>query len=191
METPMTTPRPRIKRFHFIQEVVGTLLFVVAVFTLLQLAMPRSIVHGSSMEPTFIEGQYLIISRVNYLLGDPQRGDIAVFNSPNADPDDPSLIKRIIGLPGETVEIRDTLIYINGDLLSEPYLLEPCTDRRCRDRTWELGPEEYFLMGDNRNVSNDSRSFNAVSHDRIIGQVILRYWPLDQLGTVGSHNYAP
>lgn len=175
-------PRPIIGRFNWLKEIIGTLVFLVAVFTILQLALPRSVVHGSSMEPNFEEGQRLVISRINYMIGDPQRGDIVVFNSPASDPDEPSLIKRIIGLPGETVEIRDTLVYVDGVLLEEPYIKEECRPSSCPDRIWELGDNEYFVMGDNRNVSNDSRRFNAVTHDRIIGEVLFRYWPLEDIG---------
>jgi signal peptidase I len=190
MDTEITPrPRPQLRQSGIIRETISLLVFVVAVFTLLQLAMPRSIVHGSSMEPTFKEGQYLVISRVNYLLGDPERGDIIVFNSPVADPGDPSLIKRVIGLPGDFVEIRDTLVYVNGQLLDESYINEPCRARNCPDADWELDQDEYFVMGDNRNVSNDSRSFGPVSYDRIIGEVLLRYWPLDELGIVHQYRF--
>ena len=140
--TPITDdalklPRPRVGQFRIIKELIGSIVFLVAVFTLLQLALPRSEVHGRSMEPTFVEGQRLIISRVNYMVGNPQRGDILVFNSPQSDSDDPSLIKRVVGLPGELVEIRDQEVYINGERLDEPYIKEPCT-RQCRDRQWQL-----------------------------------------------------
>ncbi|MFW5708607.1 MAG: signal peptidase I [Chloroflexota bacterium] len=181
-------PRPSLNRPSFLGEVINTLLFIIAVFTLMQLALPRSVVHGSSMEPNFEEGQYLIISRLNYLIGEPHRGDIVVFNSPEADSGDPSLIKRVIGLPGDFVEIIETQVYINGELLDEPYIKEACNVRRCRDNTWELGPDQYFLMGDNRNVSQDSRSFGPVTRDHIIGEALFRYWPPESIGIVqGSH----
>lgn len=180
-------PRPRVGQFRAVKEVISTLLFLIAVFTLLQLALPRSEVHGRSMEPTFVEGQRLIISRINYMLGDPQRGDIVVFNSPQARDDDPSLIKRVIGLPGELVEIRDRDVYINGERLDEPYIKEPCT-RQCRDRQWQLANDEYFVMGDNRNVSNDSRAFGPIKHSAIIGEALFRYWPLNAIGFIHRVN---
>jgi signal peptidase I len=180
-------PRPRIGQFRAVKEAINTLLFLIAVFTVLQLALPRSEVHGRSMEPTFVEGQRLIISRINYMLGDPQRGDIIVFNSPQARDDDPSLIKRVIGLPGELVEIRDGEVYINGQRLDEPYIKEPCT-RQCRDRQWQLADDEYFVMGDNRNVSNDSRAFGPIKHSAIIGEALFRYWPLNAIGFIHRVN---
>lgn len=134
-----------------------------------------------------MDGQRLIISRVHYMLANPQRGDIVVFNSPEADSDDPSLIKRVIGLPGELVEIRDREVYINGVKLDEPYIKEPCT-YSCRDRQWQLGDDEYFVMGDNRNVSNDSRKFGAIKHSAIIGEALFRYWPLHAIGFIHQIN---
>lgn len=190
--TPITDdtqklPRPRVGQFRVIKELIGTIVFLVAVFTLLQLALPRSEVHGRSMEPTFVEGQRLIISRVNYMVGNPQRGDVLVFNSPQSDSDDPSLIKRVVGLPGELVEIRDQEVYINGERLDEPYIKEPCT-RQCRDRQWQLADDEYFVMGDNRNVSNDSRAFGPIKHSAIIGEALFRYWPLNAIGFIHQVN---
>lgn len=180
-------PRPRVGQFRVIKELIGTIVFLIAVFTLLQLALPRSEVHGRSMEPTFVEGQRLIISRVNYMVGNPQRGDVLVFNSPQSDSDDPSLIKRVVGLPGELVEIRDQEVYINGERLDEPYIKEPCT-RQCRDRQWQLADDEYFVMGDNRNVSNDSRAFGPIKHSAIIGEALFRYWPLNAIGFIHQVN---
>jgi signal peptidase I len=138
------------------------------------------------MQPNFHTGQFLIVSRVNYLLGEPQRGDIVVFQYPLNPQED--YIKRVIGLPGETVEIRETLVYVNGALLDEPYINEPCTPTHCADRVWELTTDEYFVMGDNRNHSSDSRAFGAVPQRLIIGEALIRYWPPQDWGFV-TGNY--
>ena len=181
-------PRPRLKMSGFFMEIVSTVIFVVAVTVLFDLAIPRSLVDGHSMEPTFYGHDRLVVSRVHYLLGAPQRGDIVVFNS--LDPGEAErgimLIKRVVGAPGEVVELRDQQVYVNGDQLKEPYTLEPCriSNRRCSDKTWELGEDEYFVMGDNRNNSKDSRVFNAVPLEKIVGQVIFRYFPLDSIGII-------
>jgi signal peptidase I len=168
--------RPRLRRRGFLYEILETLVLIVAIYALVDLASARFYVDGPSMEPNFVTGQRVIVSRVNYLLGQPERGEIIVFDSPDRPNVDPPLIKRLIGMPGETVEIRDSLVYINGELLDEPYTNEPCT-RNCEDRTWELGPDEYFAMGDNRNRSRDSRSFGPVKHSHLIGEALVRYWP--------------
>jgi signal peptidase I len=164
--------------------------FAVAIFTLFELAMPRSIVDGRSMEPSFVNGERLVISRVHYWLGDPERGDIIVFNSPKPRSEDESaLVKRLIGLPGDTIEFRDQQLYINGEILEEPYINEPCSPYRCEDEVWHLGPDEYFMMGDNRNVSNDSRAFGPVPHENVVGEVLFRYWPLDRFGVVQKYRF--
>jgi signal peptidase I len=139
------------------------------------------------MEPNFETGQFLIVSRVNYLIGEPERGDIVVFHYPG-NPDE-DYIKRVIGLPGQMVEIRETQVYVDGQLLSEPYINEQCTEGRCPDESWELGPDEYFVMGDNRNRSSDSRSFGPVLREYIVGEVLVRYWPPEDWGIVNQIAY--
>lgn len=177
-------PRPRLKTPNMLMEIISTLIFIIAVTVLFDLAIPRSLVDGHSMEPTFHGEDRLVVSRVHYLLGEPQRGDILVFNSLEADR--VMLIKRVIGLPGETVEMRGQAIYINGEALDESYIKEPCRINRCSDDTWELAAGEYFMMGDNRNNSRDSRRFGPVPLNKIVGQVVFRYWPLASAGTIGN-----
>lgn len=176
--------RPRLRHQNLLRELVSTLLFLVAMYTLMEMALPRSMVQSISMEPNLIADQRLVISRVNYLLWPPQRGEIVVFNQTSARPDDPPLIKRLVGLPGETLEFRDAVVYINGVKLEEPYINEPCLLSRCPDRVWRLGPDEFFFMGDNRNHSHDSRAFGPVRRHQLIGRAILRYWPPDVWGVV-------
>lgn len=182
-------PRPKLKTPGLLLELVSTVVFIVAVTALFDLAIPRSLVDGHSMEPTFYGEDRLVVSRVHYLLGSPQRGDILVFNSvnPNERARGVMLIKRVIGLPGETVEIRDQKIHINGEALDEPYIKEEVCRQRCQDQTWELGENEYFMMGDNRNNSNDSRSFRRpVALPDIVGRVIFRYFPPNSIGIIPS-----
>lgn len=188
---PLPLARPRLKQRSGVlwREVLDTVVFIIAVYALVELAAPRFMVQGRSMQPTFYEEQRLIVSRVNYLFGDPMRGDIVVFNAPDARPNDPPLIKRLIGMPGETVEFIDQQLYINGQPLDEPYLREPCTEFRCRDNVWELGPDEYFMLGDNRNNSRDSRAFGVVPYDHLIGEALFRYWPPGDWGIVLDLGY--
>jgi signal peptidase I len=149
---------------------------------MVDLASVRFYVDGPSMEPNFYTGQRVIVSRVNYMVTNPQRGEIIVFESPDRPGVDPPLIKRVVGLPGETVAIRDTKVYIDDRELDESYINEACNASRCRDNEWTLGPDEYFVMGDNRNRSRDSRVFNAIQREHIIGEALVRYWPPQDIG---------
>lgn len=187
-------PKPRLRRPGFWRELLNSAFFIFAALVFSELAFPRSSISGPSMEPTLWGGNHLLISRVSYLVSDPQFGDIAVFDAPDAKEE--MLIKRVIGVPGDTIEIRQTSyidgsgvevrdgeIVRNGEVLDEPYFINrPC--RNCNDRTWTLGENEYFFVGDNRNRSNDSRAFGPISRDRIIGKAIFRYLPFDQFGTL-------
>lgn len=187
-----TSPRPKLRRVTaWWWGIVDAVLFATAIFVLVEMAAPRFLVEGPSMEPTFYTGHRLIISRLTYLFGEVERGDIAVFNAPNAPPGSSPLVKRVIGLPGDTVEIRDTRVYVNGVLMDEPYIPEPCLPRSCPDDVWQLGTDEYFMLGDNRNHSNDSRAFDAVPFDHFIGLALARYFPFDQIGIIDKLNYPP
>lgn len=179
-------PRPRLKASGFVVEIVSTVVFVIAVTVLFDLAIPRSLVDGHSMEPTFHGDDRLVVSRVHYLLGAPERGDIVVFNSLNQSElaKGVMLIKRVVGLPGETVEVRDREVHINGAALDESYIKDESCRRRCNDKSWQLPENSYFVMGDNRNNSNDSRSFDAVPLENIVGQVIFRYFPPASIGVI-------
>jgi signal peptidase I len=181
----MVYPRPALRQRtlrSLLREAVETLVLIATIYALVNLASARFIVEGDSMQPNFATGQFLIVSRVNYLLGKPERGDIVVFHYPLEPETD--YLKRVIGLPGEVVEIMDTHVYINGVQLNEPYIHEACTPTICPNRRWEIGPSQYFVMGDNRNHSSDSRSFDAVDQRFIVGEALLRYWPPDEWGIV-------
>jgi len=138
------------------------------------------LVRGASMEPTFSSGAYLIINEISYRFYTPERGDIVVFRFPQ----DPSqrFIKRVIGLPGESIEIGDgkVVVYSQGSdhqdafVLTEPYLAGSTPG----NSKIELDAEEYYVMGDNRSFSSDSRSWGPVPKDKIIGKVFLKVFPL-------------
>jgi len=179
-------PKPKLLVPSFVKEIITTVVFVIAVMVLFDLAVPRSIVDGQSMEPTLQSNDRLVISRISYLLQAPERGDVVVLNAvvPRDAERGIMLIKRVIGLPGEHIEIRDQQIWVNDVLLNESYIDEACTTRKCPDEIWQLGDDEFFVMGDNRNHSNDSRSFDAVPFDHIVGQAIFRYWPPTTMGII-------
>lgn len=147
-------------------------------------------VKGASMEPEFYDHEYLIIDELSYRFGDPGRGDIVVFRYPR----DPSqfFIKRVIGLPLETVEVDDGRVtlynteYPDGILLEEDYLEISFT---AGNKRVTLGEDEYFVLGDNRDASLDSRSFGAVSRSLIVGKVWLRGLPLSKINLFSPPDY--
>ncbi|MCU0499106.1 MAG: signal peptidase I [Anaerolineae bacterium] len=180
--------RPPLRRVGIWPEILELLLLMAGLYTLFNLATVRFTVEGVSMEPTFHSEQYLIVSRAHYLFSEPERGDIVVFHYPG----DPSqdYIKRLIGVPGDAIEFRDAQVYLNGERLEEPYLNEPCRPETCPDRVYQLGADEYFLMGDNRNRSSDSRVFaEPVQREHIVGEVLIRYWPPSEWGLVNRIGY--
>lgn len=144
-----------------------------------------TVVSGESMYPTLQSKDYLIINKVAYKKDEPIRGDIIVFNSelPKKDGGKKNLVKRIIGLPGEHLVIKEGRVYINEKLIKEPYLDEVYTDG---DIDILIPNGYYFTMGDNRDVSRDSRdkSVGVIKQDEIVGKVSLRLFPFEDIGTV-------
>ncbi|MAS33153.1 MAG: signal peptidase I [Anaerolineaceae bacterium] len=179
-----TLPRPKIRRTHWLRELLDTALLVVAIYALVNLASARYMVQGKSMYPNFDDNQVLYVSRLNYMIDEPSRLDIVVFHYPRNPEED--YIKRVIGLPGDAIEIRNTIVYVNGQPLEEPYINEACLPRECPDTAEPLllGPDEYFVMGDNRNNSSDSRDFGPVKRQFLVGEVLVRYWPPESWGIV-------
>ncbi len=176
-------PHPPVRRRWLARELVQTGLLIVAVYALMNLLTARFVVDGSSMQPNFETGQFVLVDRLSYLLAAPGRGDVVVLISPEAPHDD--LIKRVIGLPGETVTIENQQVWVDGLLLDEPYI-------KAAPRysgTWTLGPDEYFVLGDNRNNSNDSHAFGPVTRERVIGRAALIYWPPEDWGLIAHASY--
>ena len=161
-------------------EVAETIVIaVVAVFIVRSFIAQPFLVSGSSMEPSFNNGNYLLVDELTYNLRNPERGEVVVFKYPK----DPNtyFIKRIIGLPGETVMIKNGQVEISNagklqDLL-EPYISEKANTA---DFEKKLGPDEYFVMGDNRNFSFDSRSWGPLPKGDLIGVVRFRLWPFNE-----------
>ncbi|NDJ84751.1 MAG: signal peptidase I [Chloroflexi bacterium] len=178
-------PQPKIRRRNgFLREIVETLLLVVALYTLVNLSTARFVVEGSSMEPNFYTDEFVIVSRLAYILDEPERGDVIVFHYDVENKRD--YIKRIVGLPGEVIELRDGRVYVNGLLLEEPYVDEYC---RCPDEAWFLQEDEYFVLGDNRNSSQDSHNFGPITREQIIGRAWVRYWPPEDWQIIPHHDY--
>ena len=200
-----------LTRFRFasslrvlLRESFETIILALLVFMVLHLSIQNYKVEGPSMEPTLNQNEYLIVNKLVYLRFDPAevfdalpfydgevdetdryifhppvRGEVVVFRSPRDQNRD--FVKRVIGLPGDTVEIVDGTVYVNGLQLVEPYL-----DRK--DNTTmspvEVEPGTVFVLGDNRGSSNDSRSWGPVPTENLIGRAWMRFWPLDHLGVL-------
>lgn len=170
------------------REVAITVLIAVAVFALLRLTVQSYTVVMSSMEPNFQQGECIMVNKVCYRSSAPQRGQVIIFDPPFDSPH--PYIKRVIGLPGETVEIKDGQVFINEIPIDEPYIFpEPPQNNK------DYGPEvlsddEYFVLGDNRNNSNDSRAGWTVPRDNIIGRAWFVYWPPSRWGVVKHYSYA-
>lgn len=180
---PVALPRPRLQKRGFVREIIETLLLFAVIFTLVNLLTGRFVVDGSSMAPNFATGQFIIASRISYLLGEPQRGDVVVFHSPENNGKD--LIKRIIGLPGDTVTVNGGQVLVNGTPLDEPYIDEA---PRYPDQL-TVGTGEYYVLGDNRNNSRDSHRFGPVPKQNLIGQAWLIYWPPQSWGLVPHYEH--
>ncbi len=167
----------------FIVELLVIMLIVTAV---IRYVGQVTKVSGSSMESTLSDGDRLIIDKISYRFSDPERFDIVVF--PYEYEEKTYYIKRIIGLPGETIWLNDGNIYINGEILEEDYGLETFTNAGIAAEPITLGENEYFLMGDNRNNSKDSRDplVGVVSGDTFIGKAVFRIWPLNKIGSLNE-----
>lgn len=149
------------------------------------------IVSGHSMDNTFADGEYLIVDEITYRFKEPERGDVIVFRPPTDKTK--FYIKRIIGLPGEKIEVKDGIVTIfpkeneDGIILNEPYVLKKSNDV---DKIWELGPDDYFVMGDNRPESSDSRSWGKLDGGAIVGRAYLRLLPVQEISfKPGEYDY--
>jgi signal peptidase I len=180
-------------------EIVETLVLTLIIFFVIQnfVAQPYK-VQQQSMERTLEPEQYVLVDKLTPRIDPYKRGDIVVFHPPAEwGADDTPFIKRVIGQPGDVVEIRDDgKVYINDAVLDEPYVYSDrpggppqATTAALEQAEWTIGPSEYFLMGDHRSNSADSRTFGPVEGDRIIGRAWLRYWPIDTFGVLATPTY--
>ena len=186
------------------REVIEAVLLAVVVFMLLQTTVRNFKVDGSSMDPTLVNGQYLLVNRlvylriemdrfssivpfwqaeedsVRYAIHPPERGEVIVFEFPDSIPSNSKrdFVKRVIGLPGETIEVKDGVPFVDGVVLEEPYLT---TKDHSNIRKVELGAGEYYVIGDNRAHSNDSRRWGAVPEENLRGKVWMIYWPAPRI----------
>ncbi len=167
---------------QFVLDLIETLLLAVVLYLGINAISARVRVDGFSMNPTLQDGEYVLVSKLAYHIGAPQRGDIIVFKFPGQPTQD--LIKRIIGLPGDVIEIRDRHVYVNGQALTEPYIAaEPLYMG-----TWQVPAGNLFVLGDNRNDSSDSHSWGMLPEENVIGKSILIYWPPPEWNMINHAN---
>jgi len=174
------------------REIIETAFLTLVIFLLIRTVVQNFRIEGYSMEPNLHDGQYLIVNKLIYRkIGDkflfhpPQRGDIIVFKYPRVP--DRDFIKRVIGLPGETVEIRQGHLFINGELVEEPYISNSGT------YSWgpaQVGEDEFFVLGDNRRSSSDSHTWGMLPRENIIGKAWISYWPPRYWGLLPHHSFA-
>jgi len=156
----------------YARQILVVVLIAVGIFFLLQATVQSFVVVGSSMMPSYEDGQRLLVNKVFYRIGEPEMGDAIVFHPPTSQRVD--YIKRVIAGPGDTVEIDDGVVYVNDVAISEPYIMEYPRYTMSRKTVPE---NEYFVLGDNRNNSNDSHTGWTVQREAIIGKVWISVWP--------------
>lgn len=181
----------------FFLDILQVLVFAVSIFLFvyLLLVQPHKI-KGNSMDPNFHDGEFLLTDKVTYRFGEPTRGDVVVFEAPPYNDDEKQeFIKRVVGLPGDTVRVEGTKVYLNGRLLDEEDYLDPSVITspgtfalEGRDVTVPQG--QYFVMGDNRPHSYDSRSIGFIDKSKITGRAWLLYWPIIDAGLIKHAQYS-
>ena len=168
-------------RNTIIRDLIGTLVLAVLLFFLLRLVVSNYTVISVSMQPGLYEGQRLLVSKMSYAFDEPDRGQIIVFKSPV---ENKTLIKRVIGLPGDVVEVKEGKVYVNSIGLIEPYVKFPPLYNM---PLTQVSPGEYFVMGDNRNNSGDSHNGWTVPRKNIVGKAWIFTWPPDKWGLVDNY----
>ncbi len=183
-ETKVLEPTPQVatdkKARGFWRDLIETILMAVVLFLLLNAATSRVRVYNISMQPTLHEGNLLVVNKLAYKLGEPKRGDIIVFHYQGTITED--YIKRVIGLPGDTVQIGNGIVRVNDQVITEPYIAElPGYTGQ-----WKVPEGELFVLGDNRNHSSDSHDWGFVERQWVVGKAIVVYWPLDRIRVLVS-----
>lgn len=174
--TTAVKPLPQLLVGEFLQTVLPALLIAAA---LVIFVVQPTRVDGTSMEPTLLSGQRLVIEKVSLHFNAPARGEVVVLNVPGRDAD--ALIKRVVANAGDVIAIRNGRVYLNGEAITEPYLSQFTPG----DLPSTVVPDGYlFVLGDNRGASNDSRSFGMIPTDHLVGRAILSYWPPDTVGVI-------
>jgi signal peptidase I len=170
-----------VKRSHLVREIVETLVLTTLIFFALRFVIQSYHVSGISMQPGLVDGQYVMVNKTAYLLHGPERGDVIVFHNPQKPGDD--LIKRIIGLPGDIIRTDSSRIWVNNVLLNETYVSSPSNPETS---TWTVPQGQYFVLGDNRPISEDSRYIGSIPTDYIVCKAIIVFWPINQIRSIDT-----
>jgi signal peptidase I len=168
---PETQPEKSENWKRFTLDILETIILAVILYFGINALSARVRVDGFSMVPTLQDGEYVLVSRLSYKTGAPERGDIIVFSFPADQRQD--LIKRVIGLPGETISIKDRVVSVNGKPLTETYI----ADSPVYTGEWTVPEGNLFVLGDNRNDSKDSHQWGLLPIENVIGKALLIYWP--------------
>jgi signal peptidase I len=186
-QLPAAAPLIRTERRQptelVVREIVETLLLTFFIFWIVNTATGRFRIEGHSMMPTLQEGEYVIINKLAYYFDEPERGDIIVLHFPNDRSRD--FIKRVIGLPGDEIEIGSREVRVNGVLLQEPYINAPPE----YSGQWVVPEGKYFVLGDNRNNSSDSYTWSFLPHEDIVGKAWVIYWQPSNWGLVPHYRH--
>lgn len=170
------------------RELLETIVLSLIIFLLIRQVIQNYRIESHSMQPNFYEGEFILVNKLAFKLGDPSRGEVIVFHNPQ-NPDE-DYIKRVIGLPGDTVEIHGQTVMVNGEIFEEPYSLNQFRPGE------NFGPQvvptdQLFVMGDNRGNSSDSRRIGSIPENLVVGQAWLRVWPLDRWGLIEHYDLEP
>jgi signal peptidase I len=156
-----------------VRDILETVALALILFLAINSISARIRVESISMEPTLYRGDFVLVDKISYRLGNPNRGDIVIFYYP-VDPEQ-KYVKRVIGLPGDQIKISNGQLFVNGQRLSEPYLKAV----PIYDGNWSVPEDSYFVLGDNRNRSNDSHNWGMLPRQNIIGRGLIIYWPVN------------
>ncbi len=190
--TDQPPPQGRSRGLSWLIEIAVTVLLAVGLYFVIQTFIVQTYrVEGQSMDRTLHDGQHLLIDKLTPRFDSYSRGDIVVLHPPDQKESSTPYIKRVIGLAGDHVEIKDGGVWINGVRLDEPYLPARATTEPEDDAYTSItvGPDQVFVMGDNRLHSVDSRQFGPVKVSEIIGRAWLRFWPLSTIGIMQTPTY--
>ena len=170
------------KHSHLAREIVETIALTLIIFIVIRFAIQSYRVSGTSMQPGLQNDEYVVVNKLAYLFHAPERGDVIVFHYPLDTSKD--FIKRVIGLPGDTVTYDSTTVHVDGTLLTEPYISQAANPE---GKTLVVPQDDYFVMGDNRPASDDSRDWGFVPKDDLVGKAVMVYWPFSNWQLINTY----